>query len=114
MEIRFLMPEDAVEWHRLRAEALERDPEAFSSSSEEHARLSLDDVKKRLGPTDDSFVAAAFEDGRLVGMAGFNRETGPKVSAQGQDLGCIRNGLKAWKRCWPRPGPGGLEPRGKN
>jgi len=87
MEIRFLTPEDAVEWRRLRAEALERDPEAFSSSSEEHARLSLDDVKKRLGPTDDSFVAAAFEDGRLVGMAGFNRETGPKVRHKGRIWG---------------------------
>lgn len=79
MEIRFLTPEDAVEWRRLRTEALEGDPEAFSSSLEEHARLNLDDVKKRLGPTGDSFVAGAFQDGQLVGMAGFHREVGPKL-----------------------------------
>ena len=79
MELRFLNAEDAVEWRRLRAEALEEDPEAFTSSLEEHARLSLDDVKSRLGAVPDSFVAGAFEDGRLVGMAGFHRETGPKV-----------------------------------
>jgi ribosomal protein S18 acetylase RimI-like enzyme len=87
MEIRFLTAEDAVEWRRLRAEALEGDPEAFSSSSEEHARLSLDDVKNRLGATGDSFVAGAFEDGSLVGMAGFHREIGPKVRHKGKIWG---------------------------
>ena len=87
MEIRFLTPEDAVEWRRLRAEARERDPEAFSSSLEEHSRLSLDEVKNRLGATGDSFVAGAFEDERLVGMAGFHRETGPKVRHKGRVWG---------------------------
>jgi ribosomal protein S18 acetylase RimI-like enzyme len=87
MEIRFLTPEDAVEWRRLRAEALETDPEAFSSSLEEHSRLSLDEVKNRLGGASDSFVAGAFEDGRLVGMAGFHRETGPKVRHKGRVWG---------------------------
>jgi hypothetical protein len=79
MQVRFLNADDAVEWRRLRAEALEMDPEAFSSSLEEHARLSLDDVKKRLGETGDSFVAGAFDNGQLVGIAGFHRETGPSA-----------------------------------
>jgi|SRR5215472_1326220 len=79
MMIRFLKAEDALEWRRLRAEALEGDPAAFSSSLEEHARLSLEEVKNRLEGTGDSFVAGAFEDERLVGMAGLHRETGPKV-----------------------------------
>jgi ribosomal protein S18 acetylase RimI-like enzyme len=87
MEIRFLKPEDAVEWRRLRTEALEQGPEAFSSSLEEHARLSLDDVKSRLGAVSDSFVAGAFEDGQLVGMAGFHQETGPKVRHKGRIWG---------------------------
>ncbi|SRR5579871_225789 len=87
MEIRFLKAEDAVEWRRLRAEALEGDPEAFSSSLEEHAKLSLDDVKNRLGLRSDSFVAGAFEDGQLVGMAGFHQESGPKVRHKGRIWG---------------------------
>jgi ribosomal protein S18 acetylase RimI-like enzyme len=87
MEIRLLNSDDAIEWRRLRSEALEGDPEAFSSSLEEHAKLSLDDVKNRLGATDDSFVAGAFEDGRLVGMAGFHREIGPKVRHKGRIWG---------------------------
>ena len=97
MEIRFLNVEDAVEWSRLRAEALERDPEAFSSSSEEHARLSLDEVKKRLSSTGDSFVAGAFEDGRLVGIAGFHREIGPKVRHKGRVWGVYVTASKRGK-----------------
>jgi len=87
MEIRFLNSDDAFEWRRLRSEALEMDPEAFSSSSEEHARLSLNDVKNRLGAAGDSFVAGAFEDGRLVGIAGFHQEMGPKVRHKGRIWG---------------------------
>jgi ribosomal protein S18 acetylase RimI-like enzyme len=87
MEIRFLNSNDAAEWRRLRTEALEGDPEAFSSSLEEHARLSLDEVKSRLGTMGDSFVAGAFEDSQLVGMAGFHQERGPKVRHKGRIWG---------------------------
>ena len=97
MEIRFLKAEDAVEWSRLRAEALERDPEAFSSSLEEHTRLSLDEVKNRLSSTADSFVAGAFEDGRLVGIAGFHREIGAKVRHKGRVWGVYVTASKRGK-----------------
>jgi ribosomal protein S18 acetylase RimI-like enzyme len=79
MEIRFLTSDDAPEWWRLRLEALQGDPEAFSSSEEEHRVLPMEEVRRRLGsPTGDSFVVGAFSDGRLAGMAGFHRERGPK------------------------------------
>lgn len=87
MEIRFLRSDDAAEWWRLRAEALAGDPEAFSSSSEEHEKLTVDEVKKRLGGWGDSFVAGAFDDGRLIGMAGFHRETGRKTRHKGRIWG---------------------------
>ena len=47
MEIRFLTPDDAAEYWRLRLEALQRDPEAFGSSAEEHQSLSLEEVGAR-------------------------------------------------------------------
>lgn len=79
MEIRVLTSDDAQEWWRLRLEALEGDPEAFSASLEEHRKLTLDEVRKRLGVgAQDAFVIGAFELGRLVGMAGFYREPGAK------------------------------------
>jgi len=80
MEIRILQPDDAGEWSRLRLESLQSDPEAFSSSAEDHQLLSLEDVSKRLGSAaEDSFVIGAFENGRLIGMAGFHREKGLKT-----------------------------------
>ena len=87
MEIRFLTPDDAGEWLRLRVEALEGDPEAFSASLEEYRSLSIDEVKKRLWPDKDAFVVGAFEGGSMVGMAGFFREKGPKSRHKGRIWG---------------------------
>ncbi len=84
MEIRFLTGEDAGEWARLRLEALKGDPEAFSSSVEEHHALTQDEIRRRLGSTaEDSFAVGAFDGKRLVGMAGFVREKGPKIRHKG-------------------------------
>lgn len=88
MEIRLLTGDDASEYWKLRLEALEGDPEAFSSSAEEHKALSMDEVKRRLGADGGDFlVAGAFENGRLVGTAGFYREKGPKVRHKGHIWG---------------------------
>jgi len=88
MEIRFLNPDDASDWLRLRLEALQGDPEAFSASWEEYAELDLEEVKKRLGfEREDTFVAGAFDDGLLVGVAGFYREQGLKSRHKGHVWG---------------------------
>ena len=88
MEIRVLNGEDAAEWSRLRLEALKGDPEAFSSSVEQHKTLTLDDIRRRLGSgVRDSFVVGAFIEDRLVGMSGFVREAGPKVEHKGRIWG---------------------------
>lgn len=95
MEIRILTAENANEWWRLRLEALESDPEAFSASADQHQRLGLEDVRKRLGAgAQDSFVVGALPDGRLAGMAGFYRETGPKTRRKRPDLGRLRHPRK--------------------
>ncbi len=88
MEIRILNGEDAAEWSRLRLEALKGDPEAFSSSVEQHQTLTLDDIRRRLGAgARDSFVVGAFVADTLVGMAGFVREVGPKSQHKGRIWG---------------------------
>jgi len=88
MEIRFLNADDAPEWSRLRLESLRNDPTAFSSSEEDDRARSLDEIKRRLGSASaDSFVVGAFENGRLVGMAGFHRETGLKSRHKGRVWG---------------------------
>jgi GNAT superfamily N-acetyltransferase len=79
VQIRLLTADDAGEWRRLRLESLENDPEAFSSSAEDPQSLSVEDVRKRFGSDREGFfIVGAFDDGRLVGMAGFYRERGAK------------------------------------
>ncbi len=75
--IRLLTPDDAREWRRLRQDALQGDPEAFSASEEEHHALHLTEVRKRLSADgEDSFVVGTFKGERLIGMAGFYRKKG--------------------------------------
>jgi ribosomal protein S18 acetylase RimI-like enzyme len=88
MEIRYLTADDAAEWLRLRLEALQGDPEAFSASFEEYESLSLQEVRKRLGlEVQDAFVVGAFEDGRLQGCSGFYRDKGLKTRHKGHIWG---------------------------
>ena len=87
-EIRFLTASDASEYWRLRLEALEGDPEAFSASVEEHRSLSLEEVRRRLGSEGgDQFVVGAVQEGRLIGTAGFYREKNLKTRHKGRIWG---------------------------
>jgi len=87
-EIRLLTASDAGAWAELRLEALEQDPEAFSSSVEEHSRLTNAEIEKRVTcDPENHFVVGAFANGRLLGMAGFYRETGPKLRHKGHVWG---------------------------
>ena len=88
MEIRLLTPDDASEYWKLRLEALQGDPEAFSSSAEEHHSLTLEEVSKRIGADDgDKFIVGAIENNQLAGTAGFYRGTGPKSRHKGHIWG---------------------------
>jgi ribosomal protein S18 acetylase RimI-like enzyme len=88
VEIRLLTADDAEAYSTIRLQALERDPEAFSSSAEEHRHLRIDDIKARLSPgSGDNFVVGAFVAGRLLGTAGFYREAGPKSRHKGHVWG---------------------------
>jgi ribosomal protein S18 acetylase RimI-like enzyme len=88
MEIRLLTTGDASEYWRLRLEALEGDPEAFSTSAEEHHALTLDEVRKRIGAEGgDKFIVGAIENNQLAGTAGFYRETGLKARHKGHIWG---------------------------
>ena len=79
LQIRFLVPDDAGEWLRLRLESLQNDSEAFSSSPQDSQSLSAEDVRKRLSSDQgEFFIVGAFDDRQLLGMCGFHREPGVK------------------------------------
>ncbi len=88
MEFQTLTAGHASEYWRLRLEALQGDPDAFSASAEEHMSLSMDEIRRRLGADGSGMlVVGAFEDGLLVGMAGFYPERGMKSRHKGRVWG---------------------------
>jgi ribosomal protein S18 acetylase RimI-like enzyme len=87
MEIRRLIETDAESYQRLRLEALQREPHAFTESPVEHVALTMEAIKKRLEFSDDNFVLGAFMDGQLIATAGFFRRHGEKVRHRGEIWG---------------------------
>ena len=76
--IRRLTPEDADPFFRLRLLGLDTHPEAFGTSADAWRGASPEQARAALEPADDPtarFVLGALEDGQLVGLLGFRRES---------------------------------------
>ncbi|WP_201830233.1 GNAT family N-acetyltransferase [Microvirga zambiensis] len=71
ISIRTFDPSDAQILQNLRLEALAGSPEAFLSSFEEEATLSLETVRDRIPSSGPNAIFGAYSGEQLVGMAGF-------------------------------------------
>jgi RimJ/RimL family protein N-acetyltransferase len=84
MDIRLLTEHDAEAWWDLRLLGLTTDPASFAESAEEHRKKTMEETRaffRNLGP--ENFIVGGFEDGHLVGVAGFYREQHDKFRHKG-------------------------------
>lgn len=80
MEIRLLNPADAEKYWALRLEALQNNPEAFSSSYEEAIkRENPIEQTARNFQTEGNYTFGAFEDQQLIGMVTLFQERSIKI-----------------------------------
>ena len=89
MHLRLLTADDAEAWWHLRLEMLRNDPFAFADATEEHLATTVDTVRERLAASDPrkNFVVGVFEQGNLMGTAGFFRRSNNKESHKGHVWG---------------------------
>lgn len=81
--VRLLTAEDAKSYQALRLRALQEHPEAYGSSYEDDASRSLAEVGKRLQTTVDGFTLGAWQEEKLVGVAGLHRSPRIKTRHRG-------------------------------
>ena len=89
MDLRLLTLDDAEAFWHLRLEALCNDPASFADSTEEHLETTVESTRERLSKSDAAcnFVIGAFEDGKLIGTAGFFRRPNNKERHKGHIWG---------------------------
>jgi ribosomal protein S18 acetylase RimI-like enzyme len=79
-EIRRLEAADVADYRAIRLAALQTEPESFGALYEVEATLPVEVFVERLA---SGIVLGAYAGGRIVGVAGFRRESGPKERHKG-------------------------------
>ena len=74
MLVRALTPDDASSFQSLRLFALQESPASFASRYDDEKDRSRDDIAERLIASENQTVFGAFEEERIVGIAGVRRD----------------------------------------
>jgi ribosomal protein S18 acetylase RimI-like enzyme len=84
MFISILTEEDLDALWSIRLQALQANPEAFGSTYEETLQRGKESFRQRLKqPRTETFFLGAFDEGSLVGIVGYFRESGQKGQHKG-------------------------------
>ena len=84
IDIRPITRDEAPTWRTLRLEAMRAYPSAFSASPDDWERLPIEEAAGRIPlPGGDDALFGVYQDGELMGCAGFLREKGAKESHKG-------------------------------
>lgn len=79
IHIRRLGTADADRFKAMRVDAATESPPSVKPTPEEESEKSIDDFRKKLGWDSHDFILGAFDNDRLVGIAGLRRERGKKI-----------------------------------
>jgi ribosomal protein S18 acetylase RimI-like enzyme len=80
MQIRVITTADVEAFRILRLEAINNSPAAFLQTEESFKATLLADLGSWIEPTENKATLGVFDDaGKLLGMAGFRRDSGPKI-----------------------------------
>jgi ribosomal protein S18 acetylase RimI-like enzyme len=80
MQVRVLTSADVEAFRVLRLEAINDSPAAFLQTEESFKATLLADLGSWIEPTENKATIGVFDDaGKLLGMAGFRRDSGPKI-----------------------------------
>jgi ribosomal protein S18 acetylase RimI-like enzyme len=91
-DLRRLTPDDAALYRDIRLEGLANSPDAFGSTREAEEERPIETFAERLTT---SYVVGAFSGERLVGVAGFYVQAGPKHAHKGMLWGMyVRPGYR--------------------
>ena len=80
MQVRILTPDDASAFQALRLRGLQECPSAFASSYEEERGTPVAVIAERLATQEDRATFGAFQEQRLVGVVGLQREQLSKLA----------------------------------
>lgn len=84
MNVRLLNSADAEIYRKIRLQSLQEHPEAFLSSYETEKDMPIETTQSRLTLSEEQFTLGSFtENGELVGVVTFVRESRPKIRHKG-------------------------------
>lgn len=74
MIVRKLVKNDAVDYRKIRLEALYNNPDSFGTTYHEEAIKTIDEFRERIPEGNNNFILGCYENQELIGIVAFHQE----------------------------------------